>query len=259
MAIDLNLFRIITEEKSGFNAVRLAQRSGCTVNLLIRLLRPLSTLGFVQEAAENVWIPCDHTSYVPSTYRGCTYPFVSFSNRYCLEKRLLKYNRWDQGTTTAINMPKYFKKTGYCQPEDPRNGLFQDSMGTHLEAFEYWSFQPDVIRNLNTYIAGIRGSRPSWIEWWPVEERILADNPDRDPTKVLLVDVAGGRGHDVQAFGRKFQAYVGRLILQDLPALIEDIQELDGRIERVGYDFSTLQPIIGKHSLFSFLLEYRHD
>ncbi|KAL1603442.1 hypothetical protein SLS60_005029 [Paraconiothyrium brasiliense] len=153
---------------------------------------------------------------------------------------------WDQGTTAAVKMPAYFKKTAYSQPEDPRDGLFQYSFGTDKEIFEFWSSQPDVIDNFNTCMTGIRGSRPSWIEWWPVEQRILNEDLRDDPSEVLLVDVAGGRGHDVQAFGRKFEACKGRLVLEDLPAIIGDIKQLDERVERVEYDFFTPQTIIAQ-------------
>jgi len=63
---------------------------------------------------------------------------------------------------------------------------------------------------------------------------------------VLLVDVAGGRGHDIQAFKKAFPNKKGRLVLEDLPAVIDDISELDEGIERVKYDFFTPQPIKGE-------------
>jgi hypothetical protein len=94
-------------------------------------------------------------------------------------------------------------------------------------------------------MTGIRGSRPSWIEWWPIEERIFDPNVELDDSSPLLVDIAGGRGHDIQAFGRKFSDTNGRLILEDLPAVIDDIKQLDERIVRVKHDFFTPQPIKG--------------
>lgn len=100
------------------------------------------------------------------------------------------------------------------------------------------------MNNFNLAMAGIRGSRPSWIEWWPVETRILRE--DINESAPLLVDIAGGRGHDVQAFHRKFPNHKGKLVLEDLPRVIDDIKELDSEIERVKYDLFTPQPIHGK-------------
>lgn len=151
-------------------------------------------------------------------------------------------------------MPQFFKDTQYRQPEDPRKGLFQYTFGTDKTAFEYWSQMPAVMDNFNTCMTGIRGSRPSWIEWYPVEDCILKSGTSTNASDVLLVDIAGGRGHDVQAFGRKFSKYSGRLVLQDLPDVIGDIKSLDERIERVEYDFFTPQPIYGQYTILLFSL-----
>ncbi|KAJ4345332.1 uncharacterized protein N0V89_011462 [Didymosphaeria variabile] len=220
--------KLVAGQASGVSATGLAEESGCKENLLVRLLRPLSALDFVQEASEDLWTP------TPITKAMCLPPVEAAHIHF-----------WDQGTTAAVKMPAYFKKTAYRQPEDPRDGLFQYSFGTDKEAFEFWSLQPAVIDNFNTCMTGIRGSRPSWIEWWPVEQRILNEGLSNEPSEVLLVDVAGGRGHDVQAFGKKFEACKGRLVLEDLPAVIGDIKQLDERVERVEYDFFTSQPIVG--------------
>jgi len=143
-------------------------------------------------------------------------------------------------------MHSFFREIGYRQPEDARKGIFQYAFNTDKEAFELWHTMPDVMDNFNTAMSGIRGSRPSWVEWWPVEERIFGDGAIVDDDAVLLVDVAGGRGHDIQAFKKAFPNKKGRLVLEDLPAVIDDISELDEGIERVKYDFFTPQPIKGE-------------
>lgn len=85
------------------------------------------------------------------------------------------------------------------------------------------------------------GARNYWVDWYPVEERILDGYDSKD---CLLVDVAGGKGHDVQAFQEKFPGK-GRLVLQDLPQVLNNLndEELDTTIERMVYDFFTEQPI----------------
>ncbi|PVH94052.1 sterigmatocystin 8-O-methyltransferase [Periconia macrospinosa] len=233
VAINLKLFHHIAIADSTITAHKLSEVSGCPENLLIRILRPISALGFVEEAGENVW------SATPITKAMCI-PSVEATHIHC----------WDQGTMAAVKMPLYFEEKGYQQPEDPRNGLFQYAFNTKKEAFELWATQPEVISNFNTCMTGIRGSRTSWVEWYPVEERLLNADLRGGDSDVTLVDIAGGRGHDVQAFGRKFPSSKGRLVLQDLPSVIADIQELDGRVERVAHDFFTPQPIIGARVYF---------
>ncbi|CAI6277676.1 unnamed protein product [Periconia digitata] len=240
VAINLKLFHHIANAQAAITAAELSQLSGCPENLLLRLLRPIAALGFVHEAGEGQW------STTPITKVMCAPPIEAAHIHF-----------WDQGTTAAIKMHQYFEEKGYQQPEDPRNGLFQYSHGTEKEAFELWTSQPDVITNFNTFMTGNRGSRPSWIEWYPVEERLLNADVSLGEEDVLLVDIAGGRGHDVQAFGRKFASHKGRLVLEDLPPVIADISALDDRVERVAHDFFTLQPIQGARIyFFHFIL---HD
>lgn len=147
-------------------------------------------------------------------------------------------------------MPAFFKNTRYSQPEDPTKGALQHAFGTDKEAFDFWHQFPEILDNFNTFMTGNRGSRPAWIEWWPVEERIFK-GVRLDDSCPVLVDVAGGRGHDVEAFKNKFPN-TGRLVVEDLPLVIDDIKDLDVEIERVKYDFFTLQPIHGNLSLSNF-------
>lgn len=142
-------------------------------------------------------------------------------------------------------MPSFFKENGYRQPEDPLKGALQYAFNTDKEAFDYWHKMPHVLDNFNTFMTGNRGSRPSWVEWWPVESQVFS-GLDLEENGVLLVDIAGGRGHDVQAFKNRFPKQPGRLAVEDLPAVIDDIKELDAGIERVKYDFFTPQPIEGE-------------
>ncbi len=63
---------------------------------------------------------------------------------------------------------------------------------------------------------------------------------------VLLVDVAGGQGHDLHDFRERHRTVTGRLVLQDLPHVFKQMSEkYKEGIEIVEYDFFTPQPIKG--------------
>ena len=68
---------------------------------------------------------------------------------------------------------------------------------------------------------------------------------EEDNEGALLVDIGGGHGYDIQNFGRRFPGAPGRLILQDLGAVIDDIKVLDEGVVRMKYDFFTEQPVKG--------------
>lgn len=138
--------------------------------------------------------------------------------------------------------PKYFQESGYRCPTDPRDGLMQYAFQTKLSTFDFFSSLPTVFRDFNTFMGNTMGARGYWVDWFPVEERLL--NEDYDHNTALLVDVGAGRGHDLVAFHKKFPG-LGRLVLQDLPNIIESMGQIDPAIELIKYDFFTEQPVIG--------------
>ena len=80
------------------------------------------------------------------------------------------------------------------------------------------------------------------------EQPLLVDG-DRDDDHDNVVDVAGGNGHDLQTFHERFkdQNYQGDLVLQEIPAVLNDIKEgeLDKVVKRMVHDFFAEQPIKG--------------
>ncbi|KAI9043244.1 S-adenosyl-L-methionine-dependent methyltransferase [Aspergillus affinis] len=115
---------------------------------------------------------------------------------------------------------------------------------------------PEDLGRFNTYMEGIRGDRAHWADWSAVQKQIL-DGAANDPTRPLLVDIAGGRGHDIAHFASQFPEAPGRLILEDPPPVIEDIAKLDPKIERVKHDFFTSQPVKG--SCVYYMKSILHD
>jgi hypothetical protein len=120
----------------------------------------------------------------------------------------------------------FLEKTSWKNPSEPRNGFFQYANNTQLHLFEY-------------------------LEWYDVPGRLLAGFT----SDVLLVDVGGGQGHEVQGFHEQFGK--GKLVLQDLPRVIDGIAEgaLDSSIMRIANDFFADQPVKGEF----ILALYRRD
>ena len=99
-----------------------------------------------------------------------------------------------------------------------------------------------------------RIGRGSWFEPYPVEERLFTGMEERGKDKdgagegggggVLLVDIGGGRGHDLVKFKERFPDHPGGLVLQDQA---ETIAEVDGQlgvggVECIAHDFFQPQP-----------------
>ena len=57
-----------------------------------------------------------------------------------------------------------------------------------------------------------------WFDIYPVRERL-------DDKSHIFIDLGGGAGHDVASLKSRFPDLPGRLALQDLPAVVNNIHE----------------------------------
>ena len=112
--------------------------------------------------------------------------------------------------------------------------------------FQWLQQHPKQMSNFNTFMGGQRHNRIDWFDSFPMDE-IIFQGYQKASGAVLLIDIAGGRGYDLEAFKERFPDADGQLILQELPDVIDEVHELRGDIRPMKYDFFTPQPVNGKH------------
>ncbi|KAI4951287.1 hypothetical protein J4E91_003996 [Alternaria rosae] len=112
------------------------------------------------------------------------------------------------------------------------NGPYQCAFNTELDMFWSLDTHPPLGQQFNNHMRN----------FYPVQEQLI-DGMDNSKDAVLLVDIGGGYGHDVQEFRTKYPQVPGRLVLQDRPSVVDGIERLDPSIERMEYDFHTEQPL----------------
>lgn len=139
--------------------------------------------------------------------------------------------------------PEFLRSTGYQNPENPVNGPFQFAYQTSVSVWDWLAMNPGPLDRFNTYMEGSRANSPHWADYFPVQERLL--NGVGIEGRPLLVDIGGGRGQDLLGFKSRFPRQSGRLILEELPSVIDDIKDLDGDIETLRHDFFSRQPVKG--------------
>ncbi|KAL2255433.1 hypothetical protein VTK26DRAFT_3394 [Humicola hyalothermophila] len=152
----------------------------------------------------------------------------------------------------ALNkFPEYAKLNGYKTPNSLTDGPLQYAYKTQLNLFEHLIAHPPYGAQFNNHMGGYRQGRPSWMDpgFYPVEERLI-QGADTGPDATFLVDIAGGRGHDLDEFRRKVPHAPGRLVLQDLEPVIQQAEGLDEKIEKMVYNFYTEQPIKGARAYY---------
>ncbi|KAL7952231.1 sterigmatocystin 8-O-methyltransferase precursor [Trichoderma compactum] len=147
----------------------------------------------------------------------------------------------------ASQLPEYFAEKGWKSPHDVYNGPFQFAIRTKDNYFEFLGSKPYYQKAFNTVMTiSHRRKGRNWFTFFPVEEKLGGVSSDQ----ALLVDVGGSQGGDITAFQKACPNLSGKLILQDLPVVIDDIKELPAGIEAQGYDFFKEQPIKGAKSYY---------
>jgi hypothetical protein len=161
-------------------------------------------------------------------------------------------NRYDQGLPVLVSAPAYFKQNAYHSPSTSKTGPLQFAHNTPLDTYSYWQTLPGVAENFNTFMNGhFAGKRLSWLEWFPAEQEIISGF-DSAKSPYLFIDVGGGRGHEANLLKLKFPSAKGKIVVEDLPDVIDDVRHIDSSIELQKYNFFEPQPLKGT----SLLLRY---
>lgn len=145
-------------------------------------------------------------------------------------------------------LPAHLKKNNYHNPANPTDTALQLGFNTDLHFFEIAKQDPLTAKQFNNHMSVYSLGRPSWMDagFYPVHEQLLA-NTNLTNEDALIIDMGGSIGHDLAEFKRKWPDAPGRLILQDLPAVVAHAKTLDPAIEIMPHDFFTPQPVPGTY------------
>lgn len=148
---------------------------------------------------------------------------------------------------------EYSRTRRYKNPEDVKDTPNQFAHQTDLAFFPHIQSK-GYGRYFNNHMGGYKLGCKVWMrDYYPVKLRLF-EGAKTAPETVFLVDVGGNLGHEMMLFQNLFPGHPGRLITQDLPAVIGQIQQLDEAIEPIAYDMFTEQPVKGRfHSAFMVL------
>ena len=227
-------------------------------------MRVITSIGFAIELDEQVYMATPLTKAITKPaleggMRGWWVRVKKFNSQIILfnffkkkkiranvAKRTCSYLDW---TSAFPKMLEHFSVHGYKCPTDSRNCPYSWAFATDLSYFQHLQHYPEKQRDMHDFMTGVRVARKLWIDWFPVESELLSATPidEMDDTStILLVDVGGGKGHDLERFLRQYPQTKGRLVLQDLPGALGTIQRLSSDIHPMPHDFFTPQPIKSK-------------
>lgn len=153
-------------------------------------------------------------------------------------------------------LPAYFEEKGYQNPGDAFDSPFQYARKTNQHSFEWLASKPRLQKAFNVIMTMSRNASGSrWYDYLPVSSKFQGASP----SDVLVVDIGGGVGHDLIPFKEKYPELQGKLIVEDIPAVIDDIApgSLPAGVEAMKYDFFTPQPVKGAKAYY--LSNVLHD
>ena len=230
----LNIFHILVKRNAVISGSELSQMIGTDQLLTTRLLRYLVAMGAVKETGVDSYAANNITKNltVPALEAG-----VNFT--------------YDLVDKAGKALPSFLAKPNYRNPTDPTHCPFNDALSTKETLFEWFPKHPEYLQTFNIWMTGQRDGRPGWLEFFPFEERVskgFQDNGD----SVVLVDIGGAFGHEVETIKAKHPKVEGRFILQDLPDTIKQAKKIPG-MEVMPHDFFTPEPVKG---LSPQLMEY---
>lgn len=228
----------------GLRASVLSEKTGVDVVLLERLTRHLVAMHIVEFH--------DGTFRATPLSNGLAEENYQHSISFCYDVARPSFN----------GFPEFFKKGGYKNPTlGGIDGPFQDAHKTQLPFFEWLVATPPHLQHFDSFMSAYRAGKANWYDpgFYPVSERLITGF-DASINDVLLVDVGGGRGHDVAAFAVQHSSLPGKIILQDREPVIAAVlaNSEERAFEVQAHDFFTPQPVKGAraYSLHSILHDW---
>ncbi|PYI32237.1 o-methyltransferase [Aspergillus indologenus CBS 114.80] len=246
IGVDLDLFTALSRDDKPKSAAELAMATGVSQLMLARVLKHLAAMGVIKETGPDEYRRTGFSTAMQSPRYSDAYPCMT-------------------GCVTAgvLALPAHLKATNYMLPNDGNKCAFQRGFDTNLHFFDFLKEHPQHASEFNNHMSVYHQGRPSWMDlgFYPVHT--LVQEATVSPDEVLLVDIAGGIGHDLSEFHRKWPELPGRLIVQELPEVVSQARELNlnPKIELMEHDFFEEQIIKGARAYYmhSILHDWTDD
>ncbi|OKP14019.1 Demethylsterigmatocystin 6-O-methyltransferase [Penicillium subrubescens] len=232
--VDSGLWKLMAQNGDKPQKVgELAAELGIDHVLLSRLMRHLSAMGYLVEIGVDEYRLTNFTKAMSIPVIGNGY----LAMLSCTSAGPMRFH-------------EYSRKRGWVNPTDAKDTAMMYAYGTTMDTFA-WQQSLGYGTHFNDHMRGYAFGSLPWMDdnFYPVKERLI-DDAETDPDAPFLVDIGGNVGHDLELFHRFYPIVPGKLILQDLPVVIGQIQNLDPSVLRMEYDFHTKQPVKGARAYY---------
>jgi hypothetical protein len=173
------------------------------------------------------------------------------------EREKLTSPSYDDYNSVWTATPAWLAQRSWQNPSNARDTPSATTWNApNTTLFEYLSQNPVQGARFGCMMAMQAGGKTMWADEgaYPARERL---GNAKDDGEVLVVDIGGGAGHDLLGFRARYPDLKGRLVLQEMPYMVEKVKTegaCEGVVEVMGHDFYGEQPIKGLFQAFHFLL-----
>jgi hypothetical protein len=163
------------------------------------------------------------------------------------EREKLTSPSYDDYNSVWTATPAWLAQRSWQNPSDARDTPSATTWNTpNTTLFEYLSQNPVQGARFGCMMAMQAGGKTMWADEgaYPVRERLGNASDD----EVLVVDIGGGAGHDLLGFRARYPDLKGKLVLQEMPYMVEKIKRegaCEGVVELMDHDFYGEQPVKG--------------
>ena len=231
VAFKIKLFEAFDAERA--TASELAHRCGVDPLLMARIMRALLCIGIFDEDGEEAYVQ-------------------NLLSRPLMDPAARAMIRGMAETTDVMpKLPDYLASLTYRNPNDRHNSLFGFAHDTKLNMYEWLQAHPEQMEIFNDFQSANARLNEGSVQ--RILESLLASGngletdhgqSERSNDRVLFVDVGGGRGESLRTFRRGHPDLIGRVVIEDLPKVIEGQKDEEG-VEAIAHDFCTPQPVKG--------------
>ncbi|KAI0836395.1 putative sterigmatocystin 8-O-methyltransferase precursor [Hypoxylon sp. FL0890] len=231
IGVETRLFEILSDFDSTVTAAELAERTHVDPALLKRLLRYYQAFGFVCQPGDDAYnrVANNVTKAMTSLGAHVAPPFF-------LRTVVPIYNI----------LPQFLRESEYADITDPNHLPWHLAHNTEEDFWMWVQKNPLQLEHFLSWMQCYRSGLPTFIDVVNIKQEIA---PGVTDSTLLFVDIGGARGHNCIALKRKYPRLPGRVVLQDLPDVIQRVKtsplpDFEG-IEAEPYDFFTPQPLKG--------------
>ncbi|MCJ1318452.1 hypothetical protein MMC15_003780 [Xylographa vitiligo] len=227
VAIDLGIFKILDAAHAPKSVAELAEETKADPVLMGRIMRSLASLLAVDNAGSGLYM----SNKVSKTF---TVPKFAAGVKMSL----------DWAIPNWLQMPSWLEEIGYKNPSVGNDTTVKRAFKTDESGFEIISRIPGLLDAFSLHMSAFHEGRANWLDFYPVEEEMFKGFHSEDPKATMFIDIGGALGSEVVALKQKYPHCPGRLILEDLPHVVEQVGKTD-TMEAIPYDMFTPQPIKG--------------